>query len=57
MSGWHGENTSGSAKVTKNDGKNITIQFNKYAFEVNRSGKSHSFVLDGTLTFQAYMYD
>ena len=56
-SGWHGEYVSGSATVTKNDGKNITIQFSRYAFEVSRSGKSHTFVLDGTLTFLAYLYN
>ena len=56
-SGWHGEYVSGSATVTKNDGKNITIQFSRYAFEVSRSGKSHTFVLDGTLTFEAYLYN
>lgn len=57
MSAWYGEYVSGSAKVTKNDGKNITINFSKYTFEVERSGKSHKFVLDGTLTFQAYLYN
>ncbi len=57
MSGWYGEYISGSAKVTKNDGKNITINFSKYTFEVEKGGKSHNFILDGTLTFSAYMYN
>lgn len=56
-SGFYGENTSGSAKVTKNDGQNITIQFSNYAFEVAKNGQSHSFVLDGVLTFKAYLYN
>jgi len=57
MSGWHGDYTSGSAKVTKNDGKYITVQFSNYSFEVERSGRTHSFVLNGTLTFKAYLYN
>lgn len=57
MSGWYGEYISGNAAVTKNDGKNITVQFSKYAFEVRKNSKSHSFILDGTLTFQAYLYN
>ncbi len=55
--GWNGEYTSGSAKVTKNDGKNITIQFSNYSFEVKRSGHTRSYVLNGTLTFMAYLYE
>ena len=57
MSGWHGDYTSGSARVTKNDGKYITIQFSSYSFEVKRSDRTHSFVLDGALTFMAYLYN
>ena len=33
-SGWYGEHISGSAKVTKNDGKYITIDFNNYKYSV-----------------------
>jgi len=56
-SGWYGEYVSGSAKVTKNDGKNITINFSNYEFDVEQGGKYHTFILDGSLTFQAYMYN
>ena len=57
MAGWHGEYVSGSAVVTKNDGKYITVQFNNYKFSVSRSGSSHEYVLNGTLPFLCYMYD
>lgn len=56
-SGWHGEYVSGSAKVVKNGGNSITIQFSNYKFEVERSGKSHDFILNGTLEFDCYLYD
>ena len=57
MSGWHGENVSGSAKVVKNSGSSITLQFSNYKFEVSRSGNTHEFILNGTLEFKCYMYD
>lgn len=57
MSGWHGENVSGSAKVVKNSGSSITLQFSNYMFEVSRSGKTHEFILNGTLEFKNYLYD
>ena len=56
FSGWYGDYVSGSAKVTANDGKYITIQFSNYAFEVKRNSKVHTFVLNGSLKFQAYLY-
>ena len=56
-SGWHGEYVSGSARVTKNSGSSITVQFSNYMFEVSRSGKTHEFILNGTLEFKCYMYD
>lgn len=56
FSGWYGEYVSGSAKVTANDGKYITIQFSNYAFEVERKNSVHTFVLNGSLKFQAYLY-
>jgi hypothetical protein len=57
MAGWHGEYVSGSAKVVKNSGSSITLQFSSYKFEVSRSGKTHEFILNGTLEFKNYMYD
>ncbi len=33
------ENVSGTAKVVKNNGSSITLQFSNYKFEVSRSGK------------------
>ncbi len=57
MAGWHGEYVSGSAKVVKNSGSSITLQFTCYKFEVSRSGKTHEFILNGTLEFENYMYD
>lgn len=55
MEGWHGEYSSGSAKVTKNDGKNITVLFSNYTFEVKRREYSHTYILDGSLTFVVYL--
>lgn len=40
---------SGSAKVTKNDGKNLTVRFSKYAFTWNDG--SREIMFDGTLNF------
>ena len=40
---------SGSAKVTKNDGKNLTVRFSKYTFTWNNGGREIMF--DGTLNF------
>ena len=57
MSGWYGEYVSGSAKVVKNGGNSITIQFSNYKFEVSRKGNTHEFILNGTLAFETYMYD
>lgn len=57
MAGWHGEYVSGSAKVVKNSGSSITLQFSNYQFEVNRNEKTHEFILNGTLEFKNYMYD
>ena len=51
------ENVSGTAKMVKNNGSSITLQFSNYKFEVSRSGKTHDFILDGTLEFKCYMYD
>lgn len=39
----------GSAKVTKNDGKNLTVRFSKYTFTWNNGGREIMF--DGTLNF------
>lgn len=47
---WH-------SKVVKNSGSSITLQFSNYKFEVSRSGKTHEFILNGTLEFKCYMYD
>ena len=57
FTGWDGEYTSGSAKVVKNNGKYITIKFSNYKFEVRRNGKSHKFILNGTLDFLCYLYE
>lgn len=57
MSGWYGECVSGSAKVIKNSGNSITLQFSNYKFEVSRKGKTHEFILNGTLAFETYMYE
>ena len=39
----------GSAKVIKNDGKNLTVRFSKYTFTWNDGGREIMF--DGTLNF------
>ena len=56
---WYGEYVSGSAKVIKNSGKSITVQFINYTFEVGWYGndKTHEFILNGTLEFKCYMYE
>lgn len=52
-SGWYGEHISGSAKVTKNDGKYITIDFNNYKYSVTRNGSRVVYVtLKGSLSFK-----
>ena len=40
---------NGSAKVTKNDGKNLTVRFSKYTFTWNNGSREIKF--DGTLNF------
>ena len=51
--GWDGEYISGSAKVTKNDGKYITINFNDYKYSVKRSeGRVVYVTLKGSLAFK-----
>lgn len=42
----------GSAKVTKNDGKNLTVKFSKYTFTWNSGGRE--IIFDGTLNFVLY---
>ena len=54
-SGWYGEHISGSAKVTKNDGKYITINFNNYKYSVTSgiNTKRTAYVtLKGSLAFK-----
>lgn len=51
--GWDGEYISGSAKVTKNDGKYITINFNDYKYSVTRNGSRVVYItLKGSLAFK-----
>lgn len=49
--GWDGEYISGSAKVTKNDGKYITINFNNYKYSVTRN-RTVYVTLNGSLAFK-----
>lgn len=42
----------GSAKVTKNDGKNLTVKFSKYTFTWNGGGRE--IIFDGTLNILLY---
>lgn len=54
-SGWYGEHISGSAKVTKNDGKYITIDFNNYKYSVTSGINTNRTVyvtLKGSLAFK-----
>lgn len=52
-SGWYGEHISGSAKVTKNDGKYITINFNDYKYSVTRNSSRVVYItLKGSLAFK-----
>lgn len=54
-SGWYGEHISGSAKVTKNDGKYITIDFNNYKYSVTsgiNTSRTAYVTLNGSLAFK-----
>lgn len=54
-SGWYGEHISGSAKVTKNDGKYITIDFNNYKYSVTSGTNTNRTVyvtLKGSIAFK-----
>ena len=54
-SGWYGEHISGSAKVTKNDGKYITIDFNNYKYSVTsgiNTSRTAYVTLKGSLAFK-----
>ena len=54
-SGWYGEHISGSAKVTKNDGKYITINFNNYKYSVTsgiNTSRTAYVTLKGSLAFK-----
>lgn len=54
-SGWYGEHISGSAKVTKNDGKYITIDFNNYKYSVTsgiNTSRTAYVTLKGSLSFK-----
>ena len=54
-SGWYGEHISGSAKVTKNDGKYITINFNNYKYSVTSGiniNRTVYVTLKGSLAFK-----
>ena len=54
-SGWYGEYISGSAKVTKNDGKYITIDFNDYKYSVTsgiNTNRTAYVTLNGSLAFK-----
>ena len=57
QAGWDGECISGSARVLKNSGNSITVQFDNYMFYVERRGHSRQYTLNGTLEFKCYMYD
>ena len=53
--GWYGEHISGSAKVTKNDGKYITIDFNNYKYSVTsgiNTSRTAYVTLKGSLAFK-----
>ena len=53
--GWYGEHISGSAKVTKNDGKYITIDFNNYKYSVTcgiNTNRTAYVTLNGSLAFK-----
>lgn len=55
LSGWYGEHISGSAKVTKNDGKYITIDFNNYKYSVTsgiNTNRTAYVTLKGSLAFK-----
>ena len=55
LSGWYGEHISGSAKVTKNDGKYITIDFNNYKYSVTsgiNTSRTAYVTLNGSLAFK-----
>lgn len=54
-SGWYGDYISGSAKVTKNDGKYITINFNNYKYSVTsgyNTNRTAYVTLKGSLSFK-----
>ena len=54
-SGWYGEYISGSAKVTKNDGKYITINFKDYKYSVTsciNTSRTAYVTLKGSLAFK-----
>ena len=54
-SGWYGDYISGSAKVIKNDGKYITIDFNNYKYSVTsgiNSSRTAYVTLKGSLAFK-----
>lgn len=54
-SGWYGEHISGSAKITKNDGKYITIDFNNYKYSVTsgiNTSRTAYVTLKGSLSFK-----
>ncbi|MBQ2950158.1 MAG: hypothetical protein IJE12_03800 [Prevotella sp.] len=54
-SGWYGEHISGSAKVTKNDGKYIIIDFNNYKYSVTsgiNTSRTAYVTLKGSLAFK-----
>lgn len=57
QAGWDGECISGSARVLKNSGNSITVQFDNYMFYVERRGHSRKYTLNGTLDFKCYMYE
>ena len=54
-SGWYGDYISGSAKVIKNDGKYITIDFNNYKYSVTsgiNTSRTAYVTLKGSLAFK-----
>ena len=57
QAGWYGEYISGAARVLKNIGNSITVQFDDYMFYVERNSHSRKYTLNGTLEFKCYMYD
>ena len=53
--GWYGEYISGSAKVIKNDGKYISINFSNYKYSVTsgiNSNRTAYVTLKGSLAFK-----